>query len=781
MKQVNIYTSTLFTIGVVSLSSVLFTETNQMDWRVLITISAIAILFEFIPVKLPNGMDYSLSAIGNIYVLYNYGLAPSFFPLILCTLANFVAKSRFQINWFRFFVSLGMYACNTVVAFTVLRILDSSNIFVNIFVITLAADAVNLLLRNGIMRSVFNQPILSKPSFYSVLNFLIPVLVCALVVIQLTLIEIFSKWLWSLGIIGFFVLLLSYMTSAYHKQLLAVEEKSKRLNSLYDNNPDLIITLDSVGTILAANPVLSEVLDYDPSVLIGQPVFQLLDPRERDLASSEFPKLLNGSAYTKQFHVLHANGSVREFSVICVPTQVNKQVVGAYIIGKDVTIEKEASRMIQTMAYYDSITGLPNRVLMMDQMHNELRLAEKNNSTIGVLFIDFDHFKAVNDTFGHSMGDMLLIKVAQKLREKAPPPAVVARLGGDEFLILLPGGSESDCVALSKKLLQAFEDSILLGEQPVFITPSIGISLYPEHGISGEQLVSRADAAMYRVKSAGGSHYLMFSSDMQKEHEDNKLISMLLRNCIENQEIWLQYQPQVDIKTGSVIGAEALARWTNPILGHVSPARFIPIAEQNNLILSIGNWILKTACKQNRQWQLDGHPPIKMAVNISSIQLQQENFVGLVERILEETGLEPQWLELELTESVLIRNTARNLQILEDLRQLGVSIAVDDFGVGYSSLSYLNRFSLDYLKIDRSFVQNIGSNPSDEAIIRMIIGLAKDLKLQVVAEGIETEEQYQFVKAEQCDCIQGYYFSKPLRVDEWVEFTWSPRSHGQEV
>lgn len=773
MKQVNSYTSTLFAIGILSLSIFAYAFTLQSDWVVIGTITSVAILFQLVPVRLPNDMYYSIGAIGSIFVLFNYGLAFAYIPSFMCALAYFYVTSSRKINWFRFFVSLGMYSCSLILAYTVFELVNSTNLYINIILITFTSEVANLILRNGITKSVFNVPFFRKPTVNSVLNIAVPVLVCALVVIQLTLIDSFLKWLWSLGIIGFFVMLLSYMTTAYHKQLVTAKDKSQRLNSLYDNNPDVILTVDYKGNIIAANPVLSKILGYTAEDLTGKLVFDLLDKREREAAAKEFPKLLNGSAYTKSFHVQHANGNTREFTVICVPTQVNEQVVGAYIIGKDVTIEKEAARMIQTMAYYDSITGLPNRVLMMDQIHNELRIAEKNQTTIGVLFIDFDHFKAVNDTFGHSMGDMLLIKVAQKLREKAPQGSLVARLGGDEFLILLPGGSEADSIALSRSLLQTFEDSILLGEQPVFITPSIGISMYPEHGISGEQLVSRADAAMYRVKSSGGSNYMLFSPEMQKEHEDNKLISMLLRNCIENGEIWLQYQPQVDIRTGQVTGAEALARWTNPILGNVSPARFIPIAEQNNLILSIGNWILKTACMQNKQWQMAGYPPIKMAVNISSIQLQQEDFVGIVKRVLEDTGLEPQWLELELTESVLIRNTARNLQILQDLRELGVKIAVDDFGVGYSSLSYLNRFSLDYLKIDRSFVQNIGSNANDEAIIRMIIGLAKDLKLEVVAEGIETAEQYEFVKAEHCDYIQGYYFSKPLRSDEWVEYTWS--------
>jgi diguanylate cyclase (GGDEF)-like protein/PAS domain S-box-containing protein len=772
MKQTNSYTISLFSVGILSLPLVPYAFTLDVNWLVFSVITAVTMFYDLVPVKLPNGIDYSISMIGSIYLLYEYGFSTACVPILFYVVTHYYIKNGFRVPWFRFFVTLGMYTSSIAAAWVIGRVIETNNIYIDVFIISLTCDGINLLLRNGIMKTVYGIPMFRKPSIKTLINVQVPGIVCALVVIQLVLADTFAKWIWSLGVISFFVVLLSYMTSAYHKQLLSVEENSLRLKSLYENNPDIVMTVDSKGTLIAANPMLEQTLGYSKDHIIGQSMFNLIEPEGRADFAESFPQQLNSAAASKSIRVLHADKSIKDFTITCVPTVVNQQVVGAYMIGKDITLEKEADRMIQTMAYYDSITGLPNRVLMMDQLHHEIRSAEMADYRIGVLFIDFDHFKAVNDTFGHSMGDMLLIKVSQRLRELAPAGSLVARLGGDEFLIMLRDGDDERCSALARELLKGFENSILLGEQPIYITPSIGISIYPQHGISAEQLISQADAAMYRVKNAGGSHYKVFTPDMQKEHEDNKLISMLLRNCIENQEIWLQYQPQLDIKTGVVTGAEALARWTNPILGHVSPARFIPIAEQNNLILSIGNWILKTACMQNKQWQDAGYPPIKIAVNISSIQLLHDDFVDMVKGILAEAKLEPRWLELELTESVLIQNTARNLQILQDLRQLGVQIAVDDFGVGYSSLSYLNRFSLDILKIDRSFVQNIGKNASEEAIIRTIIRLAKDLELNVVAEGIETKEQYEFVKSEECDSIQGYYYSKPLHGDDFVKRIW---------
>lgn len=773
MKQTNSYTISLYTIGLLSLPLMLYSLTNESDWLIVTLITLATLLYELVPVKLPNGIDYSISMVGSIYLLYTNGFSSVVIPLFLSAFINFIMMSGIKIPWFRFFVTLGMYLVSLAAAWGVGRFFDTNSLYLNIFIITLVCDGVNLVLRNGIMKTVYGQPMFQNTNLRTLVHVFLPGIVCALIVIQLILAETFTKWIWSLGVISFFVILLSYMTSAYHKQLLSLEENSLRLQSLYENNPDIVMTVDPNGNLIAANPMLEKTLGYQQEQVFGKSLFQLLEPGQRKSAEESFPELMNGSAVSKPAQILHANGSVRDFTLTVIPTIVNQQTVGAYLIGKDITLEKEADRMIQTMAYYDSITGLPNRVLMMEQLHHEIRAAEKAECRIGVLFIDFDHFKAVNDTFGHSMGDMLLIKVSQRLREIAPGEALVARLGGDEFLIMLRDGNAVRCSELARDLLSSFEDSILLGEQPVYITPSIGISIYPEHGISAEQLISHADAAMYRVKNKGGSHYMLFTPDMQKEHEDNKLISMLLRNCIDNKEIWLQYQPQLDIRTGTVTGVEALARWNNPVLGQVSPARFIPIAEQNNLILSIGNFILKTACIQNKRWQDAGYTPIKIAVNISSIQLLQENFVEMVKNILEETGLDPQWLELELTESVLIQNTARNLQILRDLRHLGVKIAVDDFGVGYSSLSYLNRFSLDILKIDRSFVQNIGKNATEEAIIRTIIRLAKDLELNVVAEGIETREQFEFVQSEECDYIQGYYYSKPLPGDEIVRKLWN--------
>lgn len=776
MKDQNVYTKLIFTFGLSGLPLFIYAIAGVPNWSLLLWIIGITILYELMQIQLPNGQYYSINTVGSIYLLYQYGPIQATVPALIGVLTFFLlhSKSLIKINWFRLITSYGMLIISAIIAWFIEKVLDTPYLFFNVFILVIAFDGVNLFLKKALVKSIRGGPLFQIPTPQAIFNFMLPVFVLGLVVVQLSLSESFGMWLWNLGLTSFFVMIIFYLTSSYSKQVDTVKESSQRLRSLYENNPDIVMTVDTQGLIIESNPMLDRVLGFRRETILGQSIFNLVDHSVRDELREAYKKHSMDIPVTVEVPILHADGTSREFFVTLVPTILNNNVVGSYIIGKDITAEKNAERLTERMAYFDSITGLPNRIHFMDQLHREMRKCDNAEQSICVLFIDFDQFKSINDTYGHSTGDLVLVNAAQRICEVIPDNAFAARLGGDEFIVIQPGGSIEDgsCFTLAQQLIDVFQDPLILGENVLFISPSIGISMYPKHAYSAEKLINQADAAMYRVKDGGGNGYCAFTPDMEDEQQRNQLMSMLLRRCLENNELYIQYQPLLDVKTGKISGAEALLRWNNPVLGNVSPGEFIPLAEQNRLILPIGTWILNTACKQNKAWQDAGHPPIKVAVNISSIQLQQDDFLDIVKNALQESQLDPQWLELELTEGVLIQNTDRNLHILNELRELGVNISVDDFGTGYSSLSYLNRFPIHNLKIDRSFIQNIGISPSDQAIIRTIIKLAKELKMEIVAEGVELEEQLEFIKAEGCDYIQGYYVSKPLPAEDFAKKVW---------
>jgi diguanylate cyclase (GGDEF)-like protein/PAS domain S-box-containing protein len=437
---------------------------------------------------------------------------------------------------------------------------------------------------------------------------------------------------------------------------------------------------------------------------------------------------------------------------------------------RDITDRKVAEERVQFLAYYDALTGLPNRALLQDRLTKALAGARRRKDKLALLFLDLDRFKTINDSLGHSVGDLLLQQVAERLKKWARELDTVARLGGDEFLIVLTTVKDvADAAVAADRIVKSMTAGFVVQGHPLNISCSLGISIFPEHGEDSETLIKNADAAMYSAKENGRNNFRFFTEEMNAQVVERLTLENSLRRALDKRELFLVYQPQMDIATGRITGLEALLRWQHPELGLVPPNRFIRIAENSGLIMPIGEWVLRTACSQAREWQDEGLPAVPVAVNVSAVQFRQEGFCELIRRVLDETRLAPEYLELELTESLLLSSADVTLSVLQELKAMGLKLAIDDFGTGYSSLSYLKQFPVSKLKIDRSFVRDIAVNPDDAAITTAIISMARSLHLKVIAEGVEDEAQMSFLRAHQCDEIQGYYFSKPLPADKCAE------------
>ena len=426
---------------------------------------------------------------------------------------------------------------------------------------------------------------------------------------------------------------------------------------------------------------------------------------------------------------------------------------------EDITARKVAEERVQFLAYFDALTGLPNRALMRDRLAQAMASARRKHERVAVLFLDLDRFKLINDSLGHTVGDLLLKEVAERLKGCTRECDTVARIGGDEFVVVLTGLHEASEIAsrVATSLSSTFE---VMGHS-LATSCSIGISLFPDHGDDGETLIKYADQAMYSAKESGRNAIRFFSSEMNRQLTERAALENDLRRALEREEFFLVYQPQIETASGALAGFEALIRWRHPQLGLVPPDRFITIAENTGLILPIGEWVIHTACTQAKAWLDRGLLSVPVAVNVSAVQFRQSEFCEVIKRALAGSGLPPQYLELELTESLLLTNQDVVLSVLQELRELGLKLAIDDFGTGYSSLSYLKQFRVNKLKIDRSFIRDVTTSSDDAAITTAIIRMAKSLNLTVVAEGVEDKAQFDFLRALKCDEIQGYYFSKP--------------------
>jgi diguanylate cyclase (GGDEF)-like protein/PAS domain S-box-containing protein len=445
----------------------------------------------------------------------------------------------------------------------------------------------------------------------------------------------------------------------------------------------------------------------------------------------------------------------------------NRHYRGRIWYFRDITHRKIAEERIQFLAYYDALTGLPNRTLLLDRLAKALAAARRQNNKLGLLYLDLDRFKDINDSLGHSVGDPFLQEVAGRLKRWGREQDTVARLGGDEFLIMLTDVKDiPDAAVAAERLMDAMTADFVVQGHTLGVSCSLGISVFPEHGADSETLIKNADAAMYRAKADGRNNFRFFTDDMNAQAVERLTLESNLRSALAKEQLFLMYQPQIDIATGRIIGLEALLRWQHPTLGLVPPDRFIRIAENSGLIVLIGEWVLRTACSQARKWQNEGLPLVTVAVNVSAVQFRQEGFCELIRRVLHETGLAAQYLALELTESLLLANADLMLSVLRELKAMGLTLAIDNFGTGYSNFTSLRQFGVSKLKIDRSFIRDVAVKPDDAAITTAIISMAKSLNLKVIAEGVEDEAQMSFLRTHHCDEIQGYYFSKPLKVDD---------------
>ena len=432
--------------------------------------------------------------------------------------------------------------------------------------------------------------------------------------------------------------------------------------------------------------------------------------------------------------------------------------------------QKEAEAHIQRLAHFDSLTGLPNRLLLNDRCQHALSVAQRAGHAVALMFLDLDHFKNVNDSLGHRVGDEVLVELAGRLKAAVREQDTVSRLGGDEFILLLPETDAAGAAHVADKLLTAALLPFQIEQHELTVTPSIGIALYPRDGTDLDTLSRCADAAMYRAKADGRNSYRFFTTEIQAHSDRSLLLGNALRRALERNQLTLHYQPQISLATGQTVGAEALLRWQHAELGNVSPAEFIPIAESSGLILPIGEWVIRTAVTQLARWIANGMTPITMAVNLSAVQFRHADLPQLVSDILEEAALPPHLLELELTEGVAMTDPLGAIAVMDDLHRRGVRMSIDDFGTGYSSLSYLKRFQVYKLKIDQSFVRDITEDPDDKAIVGAIISMASSLGMQTIAEGVETEGQLEFLRARGCTEVQGYYFNRPVPAPEFEEY-----------
>lgn len=434
---------------------------------------------------------------------------------------------------------------------------------------------------------------------------------------------------------------------------------------------------------------------------------------------------------------------------------------------RDITERKLAEERVQFLAYYDALTGLPNRTLLKDRLSKALARARRHQGKVALLFLDLDQFKNINDSLGHAVGDLFLQGVAERLKKWGREQDTVARIGGDEFLLVLTDVKDiPDAAVAAERLMDTMTPSFVVQDRSISVGCSLGISIFPDHGADPETLIMHADSAMYCAKDSGRNNFTFFTENMNTQAAERLTLESSLRLALDKNQLFLMYQPQMEIATGRIVGLEALLRWQHPELGLVPPDKFIRIAENSGMILPIGEWVLTTACRQAKKWQVEGLPAVSVAVNVSAVQIRQKGFCELVRKILHETGLAPQYLELELTESLLLANADLVLSVVQELAAIGLKLAIDDFGTGYSSFSYLKQFRASKLKIDRSLITEVAVKADDAAITAAIISMAKSLNLKVIAEGVEDEAQMSFLRSHQCDEIQGYYFSKPLTAED---------------
>ncbi|MEN3293259.1 MAG: hypothetical protein V7642_2512 [Burkholderiales bacterium] len=551
----------------------------------------------------------------------------------------------------------------------------------------------------------------------------------------------------------------------------ALKNKERRLLRLFESDIIGILFWDIEGNIVDANEKFLDISGYSREDLrSGKLQWKAITPPEYKMpdeqAIEEFRRTGNLSPFEKEY--VRKNGT--RVPVLLGGVSVNEVRTQGVAFVLDLSERKQAEERIRYMADHDALTGLPNRALFRDRVKQAIAIAHREQTQVAVLFIDLDYFKHINDSLGHHIGDRLLQMVAVRLQQCVREGDSLARLGGDEFVLSLPlHNGSNDAAVVAGKALDALDQPFLVEGHHLHVGGSIGISLYPEDGTDVESLMRTADTAMYHAKEKGRGHFRFFMPALNKAAQQRLLLTNALRQALTNKEFALYYQPQVDMETGKIFSAEALLRWHPKDKPPISPIEFISLAEETGLILPIGEWVLREACRQLKHWHTLGYDDLVMAVNLSPRQFYQPNFEHTVRDILDEADLPPSALDLEITEGILMQRSEDNVDTLNQLSGMGIKLSVDDFGTGYSSLAYLQRFPVNALKIDRSFVRGIGRDSNDTALVRAIISMAHSLRLQVLAEGVETSEQIDFLQAHGCYSAQGYYYSEPVSAEAFGE------------
>ncbi|MBZ0104943.1 MAG: EAL domain-containing protein [Sulfuricella denitrificans] len=550
------------------------------------------------------------------------------------------------------------------------------------------------------------------------------------------------------------------------------EAQIKLAAEVFEQSNEAFIITDADHNIVLVNHAFTLITGYSEAEVLGQNPRMLASGRhDADFFRAMWEAIDAQGHWQGEVWDRRKDGSIYPKRLSISKAQDSQGDVTHYIgIFSDITQHKATEAQIQQLAHFDVLTGLPNRALLAERIHHDISMARRNHTQLVVLFLDLDHFKNVNDTLGHRIGDELLIEVAKRLKSAVRGEDTVSRLGGDEFILVLPGTDADGAAHLAGKLLDSVAQPFHIEQHELIVTPSVGIAIYPSDGDDFDTLSQCADVAMYRAKRDGRNNYRFFTAEMQAHSARALQLENALRHALEREQFQLHYQPQISLENGRIVGAEALLRWQHPELGMISPAEFIPVAEDSGQILQIGEWVLRSAASQLKTWIGSGLPPIIMAVNLSAVQFRHPNLPALVAQIVDETQLPPQYLELELTEGVAMDDPLAAIAVMDILHDQGIRMSIDDFGTGYSSLSYLKRFLVYKLKIDQSFVRDITDDPEDRAIVGAIISLASSLGLRTIAEGVETEGQLAFLREKGCNEVQGYYFSKPLPADQFELF-----------
>ncbi|RNB50877.1 bifunctional diguanylate cyclase/phosphodiesterase [Brevibacillus gelatini] len=554
-----------------------------------------------------------------------------------------------------------------------------------------------------------------------------------------------------------------------------MEEEVRKSEELYrliaENTSDIISMINVEGDFLYLSPAHKAVFGHDMPDERFHNLFEWIVESDRDILAYAIQHTYS----TRKEYTVECRLQTRKAKTIWTESKINPildeegNVSKLLLVTRDITDRKQSEELIHHLAYHDPLTDLPNRRMYVQHLSREIMHAKRFQSNLAVLFLDLDRFKDVNDSFGHDVGDLLLVEVSNRLRQCLRPGDVVARLGGDEFTVLFSQlNDREEAAVLADQIMNALQAPFEFHGHSFNVSCSIGIALFPQDGDNAEDLLKRADTALYTVKSHGKNGYEFFDPTMEAKSLERILMENELRKAIEQEQFQIYYQPKIDIVSGTLTGMEALVRWVHPELGVISPNRFIPIAEDTGMILSLGEWILRQACRQNKMWHDQGYS-LKVSVNLSGKQIYQKDFVDMIKNILQETGLPAEKLELEITESIFMK-LEEATTVLQQIRDIGIHISIDDFGTGYSSFSYIKSLPVDTIKIDASFIRDIHYNQESQAIVKAIVTIAQSLNMNVIAEGIELDDQVAALQENGCDLGQGYLFSRPLATDDFDRY-----------